>query len=471
MRIYPLVDIQVDASITQLLDDVRAEAGALKALGSFPPEVQAELQRSFLPQRISDTLNIEGIRVNPRLTRAVLDGLAISETDRYSEQEILNVSAANDLIESEAKNQAPLSPQLIRELHRRIEEKLINRAGSFRDQDVKITGASHTPPAWSDVPDLVREMCNQLEKEGTGADSLLAAVWTHATLAKIHPFVDGNGRTARMVQDFLLLRAGLLPIGIPINRRIEYYDALEAADSGDFSSVVGIAAAAELVALDKAKRIAQAPEERRSRIKRLVKAANTKVKQTEYNQYEVWRRKAEGFVVELTTWLDEINAESSDFKLKWSKYEIPSFDKWCEVREHGWARNTWALAIDVEAKGRLLHRFLLYARRHRLDWVTDPGLSLKDHVGLFLTSVPDRDTRWDLGRYSDPYIAFREAVFDFSGSIFYEDPEAGHSALPDGVSVALRGSRPWEQSATNASADAIELLIEQILTKLGLLDT
>lgn len=471
MKIYPINELQVDASVAQLLDDVQVEAQALKALGTFPPEVQAELQRSFLPERISDTLNIEGVRVNPRLTRAVLDGLAISETDRYSEQEILNVSAANDLIESEAKDLAPLSPQLLRELHRRIEDKLIKEAGSFREQDVEITGASHTPPQWADVPDLVREVCNQLEQASPQVHSLLTAVWAHATIAKIHPFADGNGRTARMAQDFLLLRAGLLPVGVPINRRSEYYDALEAADSGDFSSLVGIVAAAELVALDKAKRIALAPEERRSRIKRLVKAANTKVKQTEYNQYEIWRRKAEGFVAELTTWLDELNLESSDFKLKSRTYDIPSFDKWCTIRETGWAQNTWILHLDVEAKGKLLHRFLLYAKRHRLDWVTDPDDAYKDHVGLFLTSVPDRDTRWDLGRYADAYIAFREVVFDFSDTVFYEDPEAGQSALPEGIAVTMTQRRAWEPSATSASADAIEQLIEQILTKLGLLDT
>ena len=132
MEIIDLGSIDLDATARQLLEDVAAEASALAGLGEFPVEVQDELERSFLPDRISDTLNIEGIRVNPRLTRAVLDGLAISESDRYTEQEILNVSAANELIESDATANLPLTPMLIRELHRRIENQLITSAGAFR---------------------------------------------------------------------------------------------------------------------------------------------------------------------------------------------------------------------------------------------------------------------------------------------------------------------------------------------------
>lgn len=470
MEIFRLADVRVDASVEQLLSDVQDEVRAFGELGEFSPDVQLELHRSFLPERISDTLNIESVRVNPRLTRAVLDGLAISETDRYSEQEILNVSSANELIESEATDRSPLSPPFLRELHRRIEDKLISEAGAFRTQDVQITGASHTPPAWSDVPDLVRDVADQLDQAGGQVDSVVAAVWAHATIAKIHPFVDGNGRTARMVQDFLLLCAGLLPVGIPINRRAEYYEALESADGGDFSSVVRIVAAAELVALDKARRIALAPERRRSRIKQLVRAASTTVKRTNYNQYELWRRSVDGFVAEMVTWIDEINAESSDLGLKARKHEILSFEKWCEVRNEGRSSNTWVLEIDVEVGGKVSLRSLFYARRHVLEWVTDSDDSRKDQVGLFMTSVPDRDTRWDFRRYSDSYISFREAVFDVGGPVFYQDPQAGAITLPEGVSVSLEKPPAWEPGAI-ASADAIELLIEQMLTKLGLLDT
>ena len=209
-------------------------------------------------------------------------------------------------------------------------------------------------------------------------------------IAKIHPFMDGNGRTARMVQDFGLLADRLLPVGIPISRRGEYYDSLEASDNGDLLPLIGLVANAELAALDKARRIAEAPGHRRKRILRLVKAASHNVKKTEYNQYEVWRRKVDGFMTEFTKWLDELNEESEEFQFRYRTYEMKSFEKWCEVRDNGWAPATWLLLIDVIVRGKSAHKFLFYAKRHHLNWVTDPTDELRDTVAIFSTPCQTR---------------------------------------------------------------------------------
>ena len=179
----------------------------------------------------------------------------------------------------------------------------------------------------------------------------------------------------------------------------------------------------------------------------------------------------EDFITDLTNSLDDFNAASSDVELRWRPYDILSFEKWREVREVGWAQYTWAFNIDVEANGRLLHRFLFYAKRHWPGWVAAPDDSPRDQVGLFLTSVPDRDTRWDLNsRYSDRYVSFREAVFDAGGPVFYEDPAVRHRALPDGVALTT-STPPWEPSDARSSTEVVDLFIAQILTKLGLVDT
>lgn len=468
MDIFRPAQLALEAATQQVLDDVSAEAAKLAGLGEFSPEIQEELSRSFLPDRISDTLNIEGVRVNPRLTRAVLDGLAISDSDRYTTQEILNVSDANDLIESDARAGYPLSVQLVRELHRRIEDHLIPTAGSFRQENVEITGASHRPPAWTDVPDLVREVCD--EYESSAIDPLVRAVWLHATIAKIHPFVDGNGRTARMLQDFALLSARLLPVGVPMSRRSEYYDALEASDSGDFNQVVSLIANAELVALDKARRIAEAPKQRRSRIEQLVKAANATTKRTEYNQYEIWRRKVAGFVSELAKWIDELNDASDSFRFRFQTYDVPSYEKWSEIRRKGWATGTWLFRLDAIVGGRMLARFLFYAKRHQLGWVTDPNDDLRKCVGIFLDSVDDPTESFGLGRYEDRYISLRELIVDAPRLLSYHDPTVSPCDLPSGVEVIVE-RRAWEPTPVQTFADVIEKLIKEILVKLGLIDS
>jgi Fic family protein len=468
MHIFELNDISLDSSARQLEEDVTGELESLRSLGEFSPEVQAELTRSFLPDRISDTLNIEGVRVNPRLTRAVLDGLAISESDRYTEQEILNVNEANDLIESEARAGSTLTVQLTREVHRRIERNLIADAGAFRTKDVEITGASHRPPAWGSVPDLVQAVCEGYSESGS---PLTIAAWVHATIAKIHPFSDGNGRTARMLQDFTLVRRNFLPIGIPISRRGEYYDALEVADDGNFSPLVSIMASAELAALDKARRIAQAPEQRRERIRKLVKAAARTTRQTEYNLYEIWRRRVEGFISEFTRWLDDLNEESEDFRFRYRTYEAKSFEKWKEIRNQGWAHGTWELSIDVVVRGKVVCKFLFYSKRHLLNWTTDPDSSYRDGVGLFLSSVSNPDERFQFSHFSDPYISLREVLPAKGGLIVYRDPDVAlETELPDGVTVQVEQTH-WEGQPAGTPGDVIEEFVGQVLLKLGLIDT
>lgn len=83
MEILNPRDVVQAANLKLLLEDVDHAAAGLASLGEFSPEVSREIERAFLPDRISDTLNIEGIRVNPRITRAILDRLTIAEAVAY----------------------------------------------------------------------------------------------------------------------------------------------------------------------------------------------------------------------------------------------------------------------------------------------------------------------------------------------------------------------------------------------------
>jgi len=68
------------------------------------------------------------------------------------------------------------------------------------------------------------------------SNSIERAARLHHGIAHIHPFADGNGRTARLAMNFILLAAGYPPISIPTDLRQAYYSALEAADAGDFTT-------------------------------------------------------------------------------------------------------------------------------------------------------------------------------------------------------------------------------------------
>ena len=62
---------------------------------------------------------------------------------------------------------------------------------------------------------------------GSEEDPIKLACYAHLQLAKIHPFLDGNGRLSRLMMNFILMKNGLLPISIPVKRRLEYFTLLE----------------------------------------------------------------------------------------------------------------------------------------------------------------------------------------------------------------------------------------------------
>ena len=93
----------------------------------------------------------------------------------------------------------------------------------YRKYDVKITGASHNPTHPSMIQAEVQGVMDQMERWGP----LEKAIYTHFHLARIHPFEDGNGRTARMVQDAIMCGAGYFPIVVHPDERDLYITILD----------------------------------------------------------------------------------------------------------------------------------------------------------------------------------------------------------------------------------------------------
>ena len=93
--------------------------------------------------------------------------------------------------------------------------------------EVRISGARHKPPAPGAMNQQIKNFYADMPCRAEGNVVELAA-WTHAEFVKIHPYVDGNGRTARMMMNYQLMANGFLPISIAKENRLEYFEALEA---------------------------------------------------------------------------------------------------------------------------------------------------------------------------------------------------------------------------------------------------
>lgn len=106
-------------------------------------------------------------------------------------------------------------------------------AGVYRNVQVVITGSEYIPPKAKDVPSLMREFADELNEKWDKAHTLLLAAYAHRRLVDIHPFVDGNGRTARLLMNLILINKGYQIISIPPILRLNYIEAIEAARFGE----------------------------------------------------------------------------------------------------------------------------------------------------------------------------------------------------------------------------------------------
>jgi Fic family protein len=115
-------------------------------------------------------------------------------------------------------------------------------AGVYRDQQVFISGASHVPPAPYLIKEQMEKMLDWYQTEALSLHPVERGTMLPAIFVGIHPFIDGNRRTARLLLNLELMKEGFPPVIIKVANRLEYYDALDKAhttkDYNDFIQLV-----------------------------------------------------------------------------------------------------------------------------------------------------------------------------------------------------------------------------------------
>jgi Fic family protein len=177
---------------------------------------------------------LEGNSLTETETKVVIeDGITIGGKPVRDHMEALGHSEAYDLLYQLAKNQA-ITEANIKELHRlfyyRIDEK---QAGEYRKQRVIITGTDFIPPGPEKIPALMESFIAGLPATRAKHHPVEFAAIIHRGLVTIHPFIDGNGRAARLLMNLALLQAGYPVTIIPPILRRNYLDTLNKTHKGD----------------------------------------------------------------------------------------------------------------------------------------------------------------------------------------------------------------------------------------------
>lgn len=173
---------------------------------------------------------IEGNSLTLEETRLVLeDGLTIQGKPMREIFEAVNHKKSIDAIYDLIQNKTELTEKIVLDIHKIILQNIDEEnAGIYRRIQVYISGEILLPPKSQEVPHLMQALFQWFEKASAEKENplYLSAKW-HYDFVKIHPFTDGNGRTARLIGNLILLKFGYPLQIIPVIRRAEYISSLK----------------------------------------------------------------------------------------------------------------------------------------------------------------------------------------------------------------------------------------------------
>jgi Fic family protein len=227
------------ARLAQRIHDKKRQLDQLRPL---PAAAVRRLNEQLTIEWIYNSNAIEGSTLSLRETQMILEqGITIGGKSLREHFEVVNHNEAIQLVESLAVQSEPMTAFQVRQLHALVLARIDDEnAGQYRNTPVRIVGAAHEPaPAW-DIPAQMDEWASWLQAQEGVMEPVALAALAHHRLVAIHPFIDGNGRTARLIMNLVLLRVGYPPAIIARANRRQYYRSLAQADAGNPGPLVNL---------------------------------------------------------------------------------------------------------------------------------------------------------------------------------------------------------------------------------------
>ncbi len=211
--------------IIEQLEDLRSSILIFK---KTPGDI---LPKDFLVRFTYNTNAIEGNRLTLRQTALLLaDKIAPEGASSNDVIEALNSEDAWEFIKP-YKGQFD-NAFLLRVQYLITKSTSCRMQGEYRDNEVRILGSDWIPPLHSKVQILMNKIFSAYSKQKQAMHPVELASWAHCNIVQVHPFTDGNGRTARLVMNWMLIKNHFPPVVIEVKNKERYYNAIEEADKG-----------------------------------------------------------------------------------------------------------------------------------------------------------------------------------------------------------------------------------------------
>lgn len=364
MQLFKLEDVRIDAVTKELLGDLNETANKINHLRPLSPFQLESIQQELVGERVYSSNAIEGNTFTLGETVAVLKSGYIDMSRRREATEIVNLGKAIEFVRSTLiRDDNPYTNANLLQLNGLILAGIDDAyAGRLRDNRVMITGARHQPPRPDLVYDLLTTFFIQLNGNSNCHPVVLAS-WAHWSIARIHPFFDGNGRVARLWQDLILFRSRLTCAIIPPESKREYLEDLAASDEGDFNPLVQLVSRRVAATFDRYIAAQQRADETSDWAKRLVGESQARAEQKRRLAYERWRREMEKLRYEFERHAATITHLSSDMQIQFKSYDTLEQSAWEQMRAGSGATKTSFFRLDFR-KDRAFYRYVFFFGRH-----------------------------------------------------------------------------------------------------------
>lgn len=210
------------ASIFAKVDSLKRELNQRRPL--TPGEVK-RLREEFLVEYTYNSNAIEGNTLTLHETAMVLEGITIDKKPLKDHLEAVGHRDAFLYIQDLVKNQISFSEYIIKQIHTLVLMDRPDDRGVYRRIPVRIMGAFHVPPEPVMIPELMENLIREFSNKKN--HPIENAALFHLKFEGIHPFVDGNGRTGRLLMNLFLMQNSYPPINVKFTDRKRYYEAFD----------------------------------------------------------------------------------------------------------------------------------------------------------------------------------------------------------------------------------------------------
>jgi len=215
------------AALLEIIDEYKA---VIDTRRSLKREEIKQLDDYFRIGLTYSSNALEGNSLSISETKVIIeDGITVGGKPLRDCYEATGHAKAYDfMLEAARSKNFDLNEDIILKLHKLFYSSLdAENAGRYRTYQVFITGTEYLPPASDEVPELMKMFAFELNEKSRRLHPVMLAAFAHKRLVDIHPFTDGNGRTARLLMNLILINKGYQIVSIPPIMRSEYIAALQ----------------------------------------------------------------------------------------------------------------------------------------------------------------------------------------------------------------------------------------------------